>query len=63
LLGNQWVCGGLAFYLYGDARDHEVDFLCSSSCEAISLIYLLSFLGEGLGRGNYISSFCDSRLL
>jgi hypothetical protein len=45
------IYGKLAFYLYGDAGDHEVDFLCSSSLEAISLIYLLSFLGEGLGRG------------
>jgi len=57
LLGNQWVCGGLAFYLYWDAGDHEVDLLCSSSLEAISLIYLLSFLGEGLGRG--IISACS----
>ena len=24
LLGNQWVCGGLAFYLHGDAGDHEI---------------------------------------
>jgi len=27
-VGESWVCGGLAFYLYGDARDHE-DYISS----------------------------------
>jgi len=57
LLGNQWVYGGLAFYLEGDIRDRKADFLCSSSLEAISLICLLYFLGGGWWRG--IISACS----
>jgi hypothetical protein len=44
------VYSKLAFYLHGNARDHEIDFLCSSSLEAIPLIYPLCFLAEDFVR-------------
>jgi hypothetical protein len=44
------IYDNLAFYLYGDVRDCKAGFLCSSSLETVSLVYLLSFLGEGVGR-------------
>jgi len=31
LFGNQWVCGELAFYLYGDARNHKVNLISTLS--------------------------------